>query len=77
MLQSDSAKVFCQSAIESAQNDHAMVVQSMVDNKAAHLAKIKALFSDWPAHSIYVSHGQTVIVRGMYRGCMATLRKCY
>ncbi|CAE7037917.1 unnamed protein product [Symbiodinium natans] len=38
--------VFCQSAIESAQNDHAMVVQSMIDNKTAHLTKIKALFSE-------------------------------
>ncbi|CAE7664193.1 NaCP60E [Symbiodinium sp. CCMP2456] len=39
-------QVFCQSAIESAQNDHAMVVQSMMDNKNAHLTKIKALFSE-------------------------------
>ncbi|CAE7243528.1 NaCP60E, partial [Symbiodinium necroappetens] len=39
-------EVFCQSAIESAQNDHAMVVQSMIDNKTAHLTKIKALFSE-------------------------------
>ena len=38
--------MFCQSAIESAQNDHAMVVQSMIDNKTAHLTKIKALFSE-------------------------------
>ena len=41
-----TAQVFCQSAIESAQNDHAMVVQSMIDNKTAHLTKIKALFSE-------------------------------
>ncbi|CAK9060288.1 Uncharacterized protein SCF082_LOCUS31783, partial [Durusdinium trenchii] len=39
--------VFCQSAIESASNDHAMVVQSMLDNKAAHLNKIKNLFSEF------------------------------
>jgi len=38
--------VFCQSAIESAQNDHAMVVQSMIDNKTAHLNKIRQLFSE-------------------------------
>eukprot|EP00434_Breviolum_minutum_P033997 symbB.v1.2.030087.t1/scaffold3353.1/size58589/7 len=38
--------VFCQSAIESANNDHAMVVQSMLDNKASHLAKIKTLFDE-------------------------------
>ncbi|CAJ1342904.1 unnamed protein product [Effrenium voratum] len=37
--------VFCQSAIESAQNDHLAVVQSILENKEAHLTKIKALFS--------------------------------
>ncbi|CAE7225378.1 Scn11a, partial [Symbiodinium natans] len=37
--------VFCQSAIESAQNDHANVVQSMLANKEAHVEKIRALFS--------------------------------
>ena len=29
-----SAKVFCQSAIESAQSDHATLIQNMLDNKA-------------------------------------------
>ena len=29
--------VFCQSAVESAQNDHANVVQSMLANKEAHV----------------------------------------
>ncbi|OLQ06521.1 Ankyrin-1 [Symbiodinium microadriaticum] len=37
--------VFCQSAIESAQNDHATVVQNMLDNKESHLKKLRALFS--------------------------------
>ncbi|CAJ1351995.1 unnamed protein product [Effrenium voratum] len=37
--------VFCQSAIESAQNDHAMVVQALMDNKAAHIAKLRSLFN--------------------------------
>jgi len=37
--------VFCQSAIESAQNDHATAVQSMLANKEMHLQKIRALFS--------------------------------
>ncbi|CAK9113420.1 unnamed protein product [Durusdinium trenchii] len=37
--------VFCQSAIDSAQNDHANVVQSMLANKEAHVEKIKQLFS--------------------------------
>jgi len=36
--------VFCQSAIESAQNDHATAVQSMIANREAHLAKVRALF---------------------------------
>lgn len=36
--------VFCQSAIESAQNDHAMVVQALMDNKAAHIQKLRGLF---------------------------------
>eukprot|EP00434_Breviolum_minutum_P017144 symbB.v1.2.015132.t1/scaffold1108.1/size137334/3 len=36
--------VFCQSAIESAQNDHAMVVQALMDNKAAHITKLRGLF---------------------------------
>eukprot|EP00438_Fugacium_kawagutii_P021924 Skav207171 [mRNA] locus=scaffold573:580029:590278:- [translate_table: standard] len=33
-----------QSAIESAQNDHAMVSQALMDNKAAHIAKLRGLF---------------------------------
>lgn len=37
--------VFCQSAIENAQKDHAAVVQNILDNKEAHLKKIRALFS--------------------------------
>ncbi|CAE7665586.1 Scn10a [Symbiodinium pilosum] len=38
--------VFCQSAIESAQNDHATAVQSMIANKEMHLKKIRALFNE-------------------------------
>eukprot|EP00913_Durusdinium_trenchii_P009397 g8832.t1 len=37
--------VFCQSAIESASNDHATVVQNMLDNKESHLQKLRELFS--------------------------------
>lgn len=37
--------VFCQSAIESAQKDHATVVQNMLDNKESHLQKLRTLFS--------------------------------
>ncbi|CAE7426688.1 CACNA1G [Symbiodinium natans] len=37
--------VFCQTAIESAQNDHAAVVHSILKNKQAHIKKIRALFS--------------------------------
>ena len=37
--------VFCQSAIESAQKDHATVVQNMIDNKESHLDKLRTLFS--------------------------------
>lgn len=36
--------VFCQSAIENAQKDHAAVVQNILDNKESHLKKIRALF---------------------------------
>ncbi|CAE7883851.1 Cacna1e, partial [Symbiodinium necroappetens] len=36
--------VFCQSAIESAQNDHTAVVQSILADKQAHLQKIRDLF---------------------------------
>jgi len=43
--------VFCQSAIESAQQDHATVVQSMLENKEAHLSKMRAVFSEIQASS--------------------------
>ncbi|CAE7259046.1 NaCP60E [Symbiodinium natans] len=36
--------VFCHAAIESAQKDHATVVQNMLDNKEQHLQKLKSLF---------------------------------
>jgi len=38
--------VFCQSAIDSAQSDHTMVMQSILANKEAHIEKIKFLFSE-------------------------------
>eukprot|EP00439_Symbiodinium_sp_Y106_P014557 s14_g2.t1 len=38
--------VFCQSAIESAQSDHDMVIQSILNNKEAHIEKIKLLFTE-------------------------------
>ncbi|CAE7434900.1 FBA1 [Symbiodinium natans] len=37
--------VFCQSAIESAQHDHATAVQNMMANKEMHLKKIRTLFN--------------------------------
>ena len=37
--------MFCTTALESAQNDHATLVQSMLDNKEAHLEKLRAVFS--------------------------------
>lgn len=37
--------VFCQSAIENAQNDHAAVVQNILENKESHLKKITTLFA--------------------------------
>ncbi|CAE7948182.1 SCN8A, partial [Symbiodinium sp. KB8] len=37
--------VFCQTAIESAQNDHTAVVHSILKNKQAHVEKIRALFN--------------------------------
>jgi len=37
--------VFCQTAIESAQNDHTAVVHSILKNKQAHIQKIRALFN--------------------------------
>lgn len=38
--------VFCQSAIESAQNDHTTVVHSILKNKELHLNKLRDLFSN-------------------------------
>ncbi|CAK9071852.1 unnamed protein product [Durusdinium trenchii] len=38
--------VFCQSAIDSAQSDHQMVMQSILANKEAHIEKIKLLFNE-------------------------------
>ncbi|CAJ1340594.1 unnamed protein product [Effrenium voratum] len=37
--------VFCQSAIDSAQNDHATMMHAVLANKQAHLEKVKDLFS--------------------------------
>ncbi|CAE7426706.1 CACNA1G [Symbiodinium natans] len=37
--------VFCQSAMESAQNDHAAMVHSVLKNKQAHISRIRQLFS--------------------------------
>lgn len=37
--------VFCQSAMESAQNDHAAMVHSVLKNKQAHIHRIRQLFS--------------------------------
>lgn len=37
--------VFCQSAIDSAQNGHANIVHAMLANKEAHIEKISSLFS--------------------------------
>lgn len=37
--------VFCQSAIDSAQNDHATVVHTILANKQAHLEKVRELFN--------------------------------
>lgn len=37
--------VFCQSAIESAQNDHTTVVHSILKNKELHVEKLRKLFS--------------------------------
>lgn len=38
--------VFCQSAIDSAQSDHELVMHSIILNKAAHIEKIKSLFHE-------------------------------
>ncbi|CAE7401709.1 CACNA1I [Symbiodinium pilosum] len=37
--------VFCQTAIDSAQNDHATVIHSILANKQAHLEKVRDLFN--------------------------------
>jgi len=39
--------VFCQSAIDSAQQDHASVVQAILEDKEAHVAKIRSLFNQF------------------------------
>ena len=39
--------VFCQSAIDSAQQDHASVVQAILEDKEVHVAKIRSLFSQF------------------------------
>lgn len=39
--------VFCQAAIDSAQQDQASVIQSILENKEMHLDKIRALFSQF------------------------------
>ncbi|CAE7353892.1 Lmf1, partial [Symbiodinium sp. CCMP2456] len=41
--------VFCQSAIDGAQNDHASKVHAILSNKEEHLGKIRALFSQFGA----------------------------
>lgn len=38
--------VFCQSAIESAQNDHLTVAQSLIDNREAHIQRLRTLFAE-------------------------------
>lgn len=38
--------VFCQTAVESAQNDHASMVHSVLKNKQAHLDKLRQLFNE-------------------------------
>ncbi|CAJ1454819.1 unnamed protein product, partial [Effrenium voratum] len=38
--------VFCQSAIDAAQSDHDMVIQSILNNKDTHIEKIRMLFSE-------------------------------
>ncbi|OLP86979.1 Sodium channel protein type 8 subunit alpha [Symbiodinium microadriaticum] len=43
--------VFCHSAIESAQNDHAAVVQNILENKESHMRKLRQLFSKFNAET--------------------------
>lgn len=48
--------VFCQSAIESAQSDHEMIMQNIIANKEAHIRKVKSLFCNLDADdSGYIS----------------------
>eukprot|EP00435_Cladocopium_sp_Y103_P034293 s1325_g8.t2 len=48
--------VFCQSAIESAQSDHDMIMQNIIANKEAHIRKVKSLFTNLDADdSGYIS----------------------
>jgi len=48
--------VFCQSAIESAQGDHDMIMQNIIQNKEAHIRKVKSLFTNLDADdSGYIS----------------------
>ncbi|CAE7204685.1 Sodium channel protein type 11 subunit alpha [Symbiodinium microadriaticum] len=44
--------VFCQSAIESAQSDHATLIQNMLDNKEQHLQKLRTLFDKIGHHDV-------------------------
>ena len=46
--------VFCQSAIESAQNDHLTVAQSLIDDKESHITRMKALFTELGAEEVGV-----------------------
>lgn len=48
--------VFCQSAIESAQSDHEMIMQNIIANKEAHIRKVRSLFTNLDADdSGYIS----------------------
>lgn len=48
--------VFCQSAIESAQSDHEMIMQNIIHNKEAHIRKVRSLFCNLDAdESGYIS----------------------
>ena len=48
--------VFCQTAIESAQNDQTTMVQTMLDNKHAILEKLKSLFYEIDADDVANGH---------------------
>lgn len=50
--------VFCQSAIEGAQNDHASKVHAILANKEAHLEKINTLFSKFGAEGGVITFEQ-------------------